>query len=257
MFSFLAQSYFYGIKECFNPYSLTIILYFILYLSIVGTSYKRLIIQGLVLLIIFETLHVFISSGLVMFQSKWKWSKPHVLLGVILLMVGSAGVLKTGDIGENTFLNLAKLLSTSGAYVIFLGILLIGLLIMLQLGRMGCNVAGHSIQVHVDSRITLMDGGFAPQAAYHNVFERERGDDGVVGLWQTDGDAEITLQSRAGYIERHGLEVSVVDLYLDMLALIEVDQPHSELFDQGMITVVGIALLGATQGCTLTNGNGP
>lgn len=76
---------------------------------------------------------VFISSGLVMFQSKWKWSKPHVLLGVILLMVGSAGVLKTGDIGENTFLNLAKLLSPSGAYVIFLGILLIGLLIMLQL----------------------------------------------------------------------------------------------------------------------------
>lgn len=76
---------------------------------------------------------VFISSGLVMFQSKWKWSKPHVLLGVILLMVGSAGILKTGDVGEKTFLNLAKLLSSSGAYVIFSGILLIGLLIMLQL----------------------------------------------------------------------------------------------------------------------------
>ncbi len=76
---------------------------------------------------------VFISSGLVMFQSKWKWSKPHVLLGVILLMIGSMGALKTGDIGENTFINLAKLISISGTYVIFLGVLLIGLLIMLQL----------------------------------------------------------------------------------------------------------------------------
>jgi DNA segregation ATPase FtsK/SpoIIIE, S-DNA-T family len=76
---------------------------------------------------------VFMSSGLVMFQSKWKWSKPHVLLGVILLMVGSAGALKTGDIGQNTFFNLAQLLSPSGAYVVFFGTLLIGLLIMLQL----------------------------------------------------------------------------------------------------------------------------
>jgi len=76
---------------------------------------------------------VFISSGLVMFQSKWKWSKPHVLLGVILIMVGSIGILKTGDIGQNTFFNLAQLLSPSGAYVVFFGILLIGLLIMLQL----------------------------------------------------------------------------------------------------------------------------
>lgn len=76
---------------------------------------------------------VFMSSGLVMFQSKWKWSKPHVLLGVILLMVGSTGVLKTGDIGQNTFSNLAQLLSPSGAYVVFFGVLLIGLLIMLQL----------------------------------------------------------------------------------------------------------------------------
>jgi len=76
---------------------------------------------------------VFISAGLVMFQSKWKWSKPHVLLGVILLMLGSIGALKTGDIGQNTFFNLAQLLSPSGAYVVFFGILLIGLLIMLQL----------------------------------------------------------------------------------------------------------------------------
>lgn len=76
---------------------------------------------------------VFISAGLVMFQTKWKWSKPHVLLGVILLMVGSMGALKTGDIGDKTFFNFSQLLSTSGAYVVFFGVLIIGLLIMLQL----------------------------------------------------------------------------------------------------------------------------
>ncbi|MBU0579341.1 DNA translocase FtsK [Patescibacteria group bacterium] len=76
---------------------------------------------------------VFISAGLVMFQTKWKWSKPHVLLGVILLMLGSMGALKAGDIGEKTFVNFAQLLSTTGAYVVFFGVLIIGLLIMLQL----------------------------------------------------------------------------------------------------------------------------
>ncbi|MBU1966752.1 DNA translocase FtsK, partial [Patescibacteria group bacterium] len=76
---------------------------------------------------------VLISAGLVMFQTKWKWSKPHVLLGVILLMLGSMGALQTGDIGEKTFINFSTLLSTPGTYVVFFGILIIGLLIMLQL----------------------------------------------------------------------------------------------------------------------------
>ncbi len=68
-----------------------------------------------------------------MFQSKWKWSKPHVLLGVILLMLGSMGSLRTGDVGQNIFINLAKLLSNTGAYVVYFGVLIVGLLIMLQL----------------------------------------------------------------------------------------------------------------------------
>lgn len=76
---------------------------------------------------------VFISAGFVMFKSKSKWSEPHVLLGIVLVMLGSMGVLKTGDIGVNTFKNLAQLLSSLGAYVVFAGVLLIGLLVMLQL----------------------------------------------------------------------------------------------------------------------------
>lgn len=76
---------------------------------------------------------VFIVSGLVMFQTKWWWSKSHVLLGTILLMIGFMGALQTGDVGQQTFDNLSKLIAPSGSYVVFFGILVVGLLIMRQL----------------------------------------------------------------------------------------------------------------------------
>lgn len=76
---------------------------------------------------------VFISSGMVMFRTKWLWSKPHVLLGTVLLMLGFLGVFRTGAVGENTFANTAQLVSPAGSYVIFFSILCIGALIITQL----------------------------------------------------------------------------------------------------------------------------
>jgi S-DNA-T family DNA segregation ATPase FtsK/SpoIIIE len=76
---------------------------------------------------------VFIASGLVMFQTKWAWSKPHVLLGTLLVMTGVMGVARSGSIGSATFANVAGLLSPPGAYVLFSIILLAGALIMTQL----------------------------------------------------------------------------------------------------------------------------
>lgn len=76
---------------------------------------------------------VFISSGMVMFRTKWLWSKPHVLLGTVLLMLGFLGVFRTGEVGENTFANTAQLISPAGSYVIFFSILCIGALIITQL----------------------------------------------------------------------------------------------------------------------------
>lgn len=96
------------------------------------TMINGFLIERLGLSMLFLPL-VFISSGLVMFKSKWRWSKPHVLLGVVLMMLGTMGVLKTGQIGENTFQNLSKLLSATGSYLVFSGVLLSGILIMLQL----------------------------------------------------------------------------------------------------------------------------
>lgn len=75
---------------------------------------------------------VFISSGMVMFRTKWMWSKPHVLLGTVLLMFGFMGFFKTGDMGFNTFANVARLVTPAGAYVAFLSLLSIGVLIITQ-----------------------------------------------------------------------------------------------------------------------------
>jgi S-DNA-T family DNA segregation ATPase FtsK/SpoIIIE len=76
---------------------------------------------------------VFISSGLVLFQAEWSWTKPHVLLGTILIMIGSMGVLHAGSIGLNSFQNIALLVSPYGSYTVFSGFALAGLFIMLQL----------------------------------------------------------------------------------------------------------------------------
>lgn len=76
---------------------------------------------------------IFVSSGLVMFQTKWAWSRPHVLLGALLMMFGAMGLLQTGQIGDQTFTNLSALVSAAGSVVIFSSVMLGGLLILTQL----------------------------------------------------------------------------------------------------------------------------
>lgn len=75
---------------------------------------------------------VFISSGLIMFQTKWAWSRPHVLLGTLFLMIGVIGTTKSGSIGAETFVNLAGLISPAGTYVVFITSIFAGALIVSQ-----------------------------------------------------------------------------------------------------------------------------
>jgi S-DNA-T family DNA segregation ATPase FtsK/SpoIIIE len=76
---------------------------------------------------------IFISAGLVMFQTKWAWSKPHVLLGTFIMMIGTMGAVKSGDAGAKSFTNLSQLVTPYGAMVIYVTLILIGILIMVQL----------------------------------------------------------------------------------------------------------------------------
>lgn len=74
-----------------------------------------------------------IAAGLVLFQTNFPWTKPHILLGAILIMIGVMGVGRSGDIGSNIFQNLAVLVTVYGASTIFAGFILFGIFIMLQL----------------------------------------------------------------------------------------------------------------------------
>lgn len=75
---------------------------------------------------------IFIASGLVLFRTKWQWTQPHVLLGTLLLLIGTLGFFKTGEVGADTHQNVAELFSTPGSYVFFAALLCIGLLIVFQ-----------------------------------------------------------------------------------------------------------------------------
>ena len=75
---------------------------------------------------------VFISAGLVMLRSKHAWSKPTILLGTILLMLGVMGLSKSGEIGANIFSNFAELITPAGTYFFFAAFAISGFLIMSQ-----------------------------------------------------------------------------------------------------------------------------
>ena len=75
---------------------------------------------------------VFISAGLVMLRSKHAWSKPTILLGTILLMLGVMGLSKSGEIGANIFSNFAELITPAGTYFFFAAFTISGFLIMSQ-----------------------------------------------------------------------------------------------------------------------------
>lgn len=76
---------------------------------------------------------VFISAGLVMLQTKWAVSKPPVLLGAIILFFATAGLFRQGEVGEQTFSNISKLITPIGGIFLFLAAFVVAFLIMLQL----------------------------------------------------------------------------------------------------------------------------
>ncbi len=75
---------------------------------------------------------IFISAGLAMLRTKWTWSKPHVLLGTLLLMLSALGLGKAGEIGAALYSNFSDLISPFGTAVMFVGFGVAGFLIMTQ-----------------------------------------------------------------------------------------------------------------------------
>ena len=75
---------------------------------------------------------IFVSSGLIMLHTSWKWGEPNVLLGLLIMMLSTMIAFSTGEIGYNINQNLSRLVGAVGSAVIAAGLMVIGLLVVLQ-----------------------------------------------------------------------------------------------------------------------------
>jgi S-DNA-T family DNA segregation ATPase FtsK/SpoIIIE len=75
---------------------------------------------------------MFISAGLIMTKLNWKIAKPNVLLGAVLLFISGLGLLRSGTLGDEVFLNVSELISPFGAVIIFSGVAFVAMLIITE-----------------------------------------------------------------------------------------------------------------------------
>lgn len=73
---------------------------------------------------------LFISMGLIMASLKWAIASPSLLLGGILLFLGSLGITQAGVLGFEIGSALAALFTTIGANLIFFAVIIIGIMII-------------------------------------------------------------------------------------------------------------------------------
>jgi DNA segregation ATPase FtsK/SpoIIIE, S-DNA-T family len=73
-----------------------------------------------------------ISGGLMLTQTKLRFTKPNVFLGAVLLFLMVLGLGKAGAVGTELFGNLANLIQPAGATILLVGIGAAGFLIMTE-----------------------------------------------------------------------------------------------------------------------------
>lgn len=73
---------------------------------------------------------IFIILGLLLTRVKTAMNEPHVLMGITLLLFSCMGATKSGVIGAETWYGTASLVTGPGAWVIFAGAAVIGLIIL-------------------------------------------------------------------------------------------------------------------------------
>lgn len=75
---------------------------------------------------------LFFSAGLSLTQMKWAFARPHTFLGACLIFVGVLGLFQAGEVGSQTFHNVALSVQEAGAYLLFFFITFSGYLIITQ-----------------------------------------------------------------------------------------------------------------------------
>lgn len=75
---------------------------------------------------------VFISGGLIVTHVKFAVASPHVLLGAIITIVSLMGLTKSGGVGSQLFTSVSELISSAGAFFLYLVGTLIGLFVLFE-----------------------------------------------------------------------------------------------------------------------------
>jgi S-DNA-T family DNA segregation ATPase FtsK/SpoIIIE len=75
---------------------------------------------------------IFVSAGLMMTQLNWKVARPNVFFGSLLIFTSILGLGRSGSIGKEIFLNLAVLVHSIGATILFFAVGLIGFTILTE-----------------------------------------------------------------------------------------------------------------------------
>jgi S-DNA-T family DNA segregation ATPase FtsK/SpoIIIE len=75
---------------------------------------------------------LFFSAGLTLTQMKWAFARPHTFLGACLIFIGIMGLFQSGNVGTQTFQNVAQLVQDAGAYLLFFLVTFAGYLVITQ-----------------------------------------------------------------------------------------------------------------------------
>lgn len=72
---------------------------------------------------------LFLVSGLMLSRFRTPLSSPNVLVGLLLFILSSGGLTRSGGVGENIFLGISTLITPAGAYILFVSGTIVGILV--------------------------------------------------------------------------------------------------------------------------------
>jgi S-DNA-T family DNA segregation ATPase FtsK/SpoIIIE len=81
---------------------------------------------------IFFISYISITAGLMMTKLNWKITRPNVFFGSILLFIAFLGLFRGGQIGLQLWFSLSQVIWGAGAFVIFFGLAIAGLILITE-----------------------------------------------------------------------------------------------------------------------------
>ena len=129
---------------------------------------------------------VCLHLGLVLFQTRWIWSRPQLLAGSILFFLGLTFISSGGSVGSGAMTGLSRLITHPGAIICFLCLIIGGQLILWQISVKDITDWWHAWSTERELRKQM-----APVLA-------EQEDVAFVG--QNNGQAELPLSDEDEFV---------------------------------------------------------